>query len=236
MILSIGMMGLALAAGCLTLTTTPQGGGGSGGESNGTPSSSSGDGAHMPGLCSSVADCPDVKLCETMACMNGACISGFVQAGLQCNNDQVCDGLGSCVDCVKNSDCSGSNASCVDNKCASCSDGIQNGNETGVDCGGSKCAPCAGIPCAVGSDCPTNNCVDGVCCDTSCNTACKACNLTGKEGLCSNLPSGQEDPGVCDVTKACGFNGSCKLKLGQPCAEDSECLSSDCSPDNICEP
>ena len=25
---------------------------------------------------------------------------------------------------------------------ASCSDGIQNGNETGVDCGGSACEPC----------------------------------------------------------------------------------------------
>lgn len=26
---------------------------------------------------------------------------------------------------------------------ATCSDGIKNGDETGVDCGGSACAPCA---------------------------------------------------------------------------------------------
>ncbi|WP_020538535.1 zinc-dependent metalloprotease [Lewinella cohaerens] len=42
------------------------------------------------------------------------------------------------------------NASCLSASCGvagpTCSDGIQNGDETGVDCGGSNCAPCAG-PC-----------------------------------------------------------------------------------------
>ena len=36
--------------------------------------------------------------------------------------------------------------SCSDNEIlvdVSCSDGIQNGDETGVDCGGSSCQPCA---------------------------------------------------------------------------------------------
>ncbi|MBR9922897.1 MAG: T9SS type A sorting domain-containing protein [Bacteroidetes bacterium] len=49
----------------------------------------------------------------------------------------------SCNDGIQNGDetgvdCGGS--SCP--ACPSCSDGIQNGNETGVDCGGPDCAPC----------------------------------------------------------------------------------------------
>jgi len=49
----------------------------------------------------------------------------------------------SCTDGVQNGDetgvdCGGSCAPCV-----SCNDGIQNGDEDGVDCGGSNCAPCA---------------------------------------------------------------------------------------------
>ena len=48
-----------------------------------------------------------------------------------------------CSDGVQNGDeegvdCGGSNCT----PCPSCSDGVQNGNETGVDCGGSDCAPC----------------------------------------------------------------------------------------------
>lgn len=42
--------------------------------------------------------------------------------------------------------------------CPTCSDGIQNGTETGVDCGGASCAPC---PCGVG---PVPN--DEPCCAT----------------------------------------------------------------------
>jgi len=50
----------------------------------------------------------------------------------------------SCFDGIKNGDetdvdCGGS---CV--ACSTCDDGIQNGDETGIDCGGSICEPCTG--------------------------------------------------------------------------------------------
>ncbi|RMF02493.1 MAG: T9SS C-terminal target domain-containing protein [Bacteroidetes bacterium] len=61
-----------------------------------------------------------------------------------------------------------------DGPAPTCSDGIQNGNETGVDCGGPDCAPCAtcndgvqngnetGVDCG-GPDCaPCASCNDGV--------------------------------------------------------------------------
>jgi cysteine-rich repeat protein/parallel beta-helix repeat protein len=47
---------------------------------------------------------------------------------------------------------------------ATCTDGIQNGTETGVDCGGGSCAPCGlGQGCNAASDCVSGVCMGGVC-------------------------------------------------------------------------
>lgn len=47
----------------------------------------------------------------------------------------------------------------------SCSDRISNGDETGVDCGGT-CLPCApGMACQVASDCASLNCDSSLCVD-----------------------------------------------------------------------
>lgn len=44
-----------------------------------------------------------------------------------------------------------------------CSDGVSNGDEAGIDCGGA-CAPCAdGSACGSASDCESGLCLDGVC-------------------------------------------------------------------------
>lgn len=230
-ILSMTVMGLVMVAGCLTLTTTPQGSGES-------TSSSGGGSSGQP--CESVQDCPSVMLCTTMACMNGSCVSGFVPSGTECNQDKVCDGNGSCVECVDDNDCSGSHASCLNNNtCISCSDGEKNGAETNIDCGGPDCEPCMGMTCIKDSECGGGVCVDGVCCESSCTQTCKACNVPGKEGQCASLPSGTEDPGNCDTTKACsgGFGAKCLLKNGQSCADDGQCLSDNCAlASNTCQP
>ncbi len=67
---------------------------------------------------------------------------------------------------------------------------------------GEACTP------ATAGLCKTGNCVDGVCCDTACNTTCKACNLAGTVGTCTNIPVGQ-DPGS-ECTNACDGNGACQ--------------------------
>jgi hypothetical protein len=223
--LSIAVVGLAMVAGCLSLTTSQQGGGGNGG------SGSSG------GACESIADCPSITVCKTMLCIQGTCVEGFVPDSVPCNDNRVCDGAGSCVECVADQDCPEEAGWCENNQCISCNDGVKNGEETDIDCGGPKCSPCA-TPCTGTTDCATGNCVDGVCCETACTGDCRACNLPGKVGKCVSLPLGTEDPGVCDVTKACGggFGGECKLKNGQSCTDDSQCLSGDCSSaTNVCE-
>ncbi len=48
-------------------------------------------------------------------------------------------------------------------ECDHCNDGVQDADETGVDCGGS-CDPCVdGEGCAIDADCETGLCTDGIC-------------------------------------------------------------------------
>lgn len=55
----------------------------------------------------------------------------------------------------------------------SCTDGLPNGNETGVDCGGGTCPACPdGQPCNVDGDCLLNSCWLGVCQPSSCPAFC----------------------------------------------------------------
>jgi hypothetical protein len=66
--------------------------------------------------------------------------------------------------CETSDDCSGGRE-CIDGACEAptCTDGIQNQDETDVDCGGMTCGPCAaGKSCRLEFDC-IFSCVDGVC-------------------------------------------------------------------------
>ncbi len=48
--------------------------------------------------------------------------------------------------------------------CPSCSDGIKDGLETDIDCGGPTCGACAlGLQCQQNTDCQTFNCSGGIC-------------------------------------------------------------------------
>ncbi len=49
-----------------------------------------------------------------------------------------------------------------------------------------------GASCIDPVDCMSGNCVDDVCCDTTCDGALEACNLSGAEGVCS--PTTAEAP------------------------------------------
>lgn len=156
------------------------------------------------------------------------------------NGGKVCDGAGNCVKCVTNGDCTaGASPSCdlATHTCVSCSDNIQNGSETGIDCGGACPTLCIGTACTNDAQCKSAHCADGVCCDNGCTTTCKACNVPGNEGVCTTLSAGLQDIGVCTGTSVCdGTSGgaSCdnlsgKRKNGDPCVANSDCFNSTCS-------
>jgi hypothetical protein len=160
-------------------------------------------------------------------------------AGATCANG-FCDGMGKCVGCTMDSQCKGLNAACVNGACVACDDGMKNGDETDVDCGGTHCKACTGVACTMATDCASGFCADGVCCNAACDTTCMACNLAMNLGTCANIPLNTEDTNpanACTTTKACDGAGMCKLKAGQTCATNADCLSAKCTGNpKVCQP
>ena len=79
-------------------------------------------------------------------------------------------------------------------------------------------------------------CVDGYCCDKPCAGTCQGCNVPGKLGSCSLVPSAAPDPSAkppCTGAKACDGKGQCLVAEGNKCAKFSDCISGYCQ-DQIC--
>jgi hypothetical protein len=206
-------------------------------------------------------------------CLMGTCdMTGTpgtapVAAGATCTSDsggQRCDGQGNCVQCLDAKDCP-AGMSCGElNTCmgSPCMDGVKDGSETDVDCGGAICPPCGtGLMCEQGSDCVSTvcdavmhtclspKCMDGVKdgneTDVDCGGSCSACPL-GKACLAtqdcvsnacdavsltcvaSRCVDDQKDGNETDVD--CG-GGTCPpCAGGKWCLIDSDCASGTCDP------
>jgi hypothetical protein len=131
----------------------------------------------------------------------------------------------------------------------SCGDGVLNGDETDVDCGGS-CPPCAtGSDCATAGDCTSGFCAteDGVCCATACDGACEACaeaKTAVADGTCAPISTGT-DPDVecfaqpvagCDVSgMGCDGAGACRLYATGTVCEAPSCMSAIATGSGSCD-
>ena len=193
------------------------------------------------GLCDGAGTCslfPENTPCDAPSC------AGSVQL----NTARVCDGQGTCRS-AQLVDCSpylctqgGCNGSCLlDSDCESghkCVATSVRGMTTGR-CGLKK----NGQTCSYPGDCESNQCVDGVCCESACDGACRSCALPGSPGQCVNVAAGATDPrqtckdagkascatnGVCDGTGACQ-----KYPVGTVCGTET-CLSGAHSPAGTC--
>jgi len=137
---------------------------------------------------------PDAVPCPQSGegyCYNGACVqcvqsipaascqgAGLVCDNFYCESFALCNGGGcggSCAPCGAGMPCSVPNdcisKSCKSGICAlpSCSDGVQNNGETGIDCGGSSCGPCLdGGGCHKPEECISGVCKAGKCQASSC--------------------------------------------------------------------
>ncbi len=108
---------------------------------------------------------------------------------------------------------------CQNGRCvaATCSDGIKNGSETGVDCGGS-CPRCAnGQSCASRNDCASALCLDGTCQTCSTSSPCG----TDASGLsCPCRPPLAGGPAFCTQGNSAGTTvTSC-----DSCPSDTICV------------
>ncbi len=146
-----------------------------------------------------VPDPGDLPADDNNACTIEDCddaTSPNAPAGALCPNG-TCDGKGAC---------------------ATCEDGIKNGNEVDIDCGGPECPHCDGELCVGDSaGCQSGHCVDGVCCSTACDKKCEACvvSQTGvPTGTCAPIVAGKPDGNKCNGLGGCGVNNLCACEDG----------------------
>lgn len=111
--------------------------------------------------------------------------------------------------------CSSSSGGSTPNPSDPANDGVQNGDETGVDCGGSRSKKCAiGEGCGTGGDCASTSCVQRVC-----------RNVSSSNGI----KDGSETDVDCGGSSAAPKCGGDKR-----CAASSDCISAVCN-DGKCE-
>jgi hypothetical protein len=194
--------------------------------------------------------------CATGTCALSACNAGFFDCDGDAQNG--CEAL----PCGTGGHCAG-NAQCASGVCqngictaqASCSDGVQNGGETGVDCGGS-CPPCGnGQGCQAGAGCQSGVCVAGVCQAASCadgvqnggetavdcGGSCPPCGVGLFCAVGAGCQSGVCTAGLCQAPACndglknggetdvdCG-GGSCPACVdGQACGAGPDCVNKIC--------
>jgi hypothetical protein len=157
-----GGSGGATSASATTASTATSGSASASSSAASTASSSSGSGG-----CLDPTTCPGTDgVCAFRTCVLGVCGSAVAPAHTPCAEagGVVCNGAGTCVACVSDQDCSGEHPHCTASGCISCSDGVQNGNESDVDCGG-ECQKCSvGQRCVTKMDCAAHlDCENGTC-------------------------------------------------------------------------
>lgn len=210
--------------------------------------------------CMEHSDCADTfDFCKEPTCQSSMCGIAYSAAGTALPADSqtpgdcfviVCDGAGNHVAMIDPYDGPADGNACTRDECTSEGVPTYSPEPVGTPCsegdddacdGLGACKKSQGKPCTLDDECVSAHCSDGVCCENACTVTCKACNGTGTQGLCRNIPRGIKDDEAtmtCNGTKACDGSGACKLANGQPCTWDNQCASGDCSgtSSEICQP
>ncbi len=228
-------------------------------------------GGTCPLACGQGKSCTQAKDCLSGICSatTGKCIANRCLDTVKDGNETDVDCGGSCPTkcatgkgCLSAADCASGICNGQTGLCAAsqCQDGVKDGNETGVDCGGGVCPACGnGGSCVSDSDCtgicsPTtktcvaNHCSDlvqdadetGLDCGGSLCAGCAAgvaCNVdhdcaSGACGVGNKCAADKCHDGIKDGTEtAVDCGGACAgCGVGQPCSTGSDCASASCSP------
>ena len=199
------------------------------------------DGAGATKVLDDGGDLPDDgQDCTVDLCENGAPKTAPAEPGTACDDGggSVCDAAAHCVGCNSDADCQdGAKPICVRGTCVSlsCADGVKNGAETDVDCGGDcaeKCGiamACAGSDanCAAGAYCAGGVCAaklgGGVTCAG--DNQCQSGLCDGTDGVCCDV----DCSGTCRSCKLAGQEGQC---LNIPMFNDPE---DECPGATVCD-
>lgn len=145
-----------------------------------------------------------------LACGDPTCSAGLQLGGSTCDAGGVCQpgAMMSCqfATCANAVSCTGTCSD--DQECPGVAHCVLGACEADLP-------PARG--CSRNSECASNFCVDGVCCDKACNDACESCNLVGKAGICTPLADKTFDPEPrCGPGQYCSAEGTCTLPAPEP--------------------
>ena len=176
--------------------------------------------------CAVAADCTSNRCVDdgtgTLRCPVPTCsdtVQNQGESGIDCGGTSTCTRCGTGQGCTAPSDCingvCGSNNTC---SAPTCSDGVQNEQETDLDCGGPNCSTSTtacgnGLICKVNTDCRNSWCNNGACATPSC---------------VDSIKNGTES----DVD--CGGTCPAKCADGKTCAKDSDCTNGWCNGSGKC--
>ncbi len=171
-------------------------------------------------MCLETTDCVS-EVCDAGTCSDASCDDGVQNQGetdVDCggaNCDPCDDGEG----CDVGTDCESVSCDPVAEVCEAptCNDGVQNGGETGNDCGGPECGGCdPGEGCTADTDCLSMVCDEmaGTCVAPTCDDGV----VNGDE---SDLDCGGPDCDACDDGDDCVFSADCMSMV---------CLMETCQP------
>ncbi|HTV18039.1 MAG TPA: hypothetical protein VMG12_05195 [Polyangiaceae bacterium] len=184
------------------------------------------------GACDSNDDCAS-SICSDGCCALATCSDGVANGGesgvdcggacaARCGSGQGCR---STSDCAAGLGCPASLARCTP---AACDNGVLDGAEIRVDCGGGECAGCAdGTECETGADCASASCSGaGLCAAPACDDGVRNQDELGVDcgGACA-LP--------CPAGSACTLDAQCTSGVcgGGACALSSDtqcCVAASC--------
>lgn len=163
-------------------------------------------------------DCVSGSKCIDSSCQSALCDNTLMdgsETDVDCGGPDCTSRCGLGQSCAMPSDCevglSCENGSCVE---ATCSNNLQDVDESDTDCGGtSQCPRCnTGQACTLASDCVSNApCVNNACAPASC-----ANNI--QDGTETDIDCGNAECGPC------GGGGG----MGQSCTLDTDCPDDDC--------
>jgi hypothetical protein len=182
--------------------------------------------------------CKEDADCDTLVCRDGCCSEGTCSDGVANGDEADVDCGGSCAarcgvgrrcrsagDCGAGVACPASVARCTPE---ACDNGVLDGAEMLIDCGGGECSGCPdGTSCTSGADCASGNCsATGQCAPASCADGVRNQDELGVDcgGRCSlPCPAGSActlDTGC--TSGVCGA-GNCELTTDARCCQAASC-------------
>ncbi len=190
----------------------------------------------------------DFNECTIEQCVDGSQNPQMAGVGDPCtyNGGKLCNGNGGCVGCLSNMDCASGVCDTMTAQCAapSCMDFVENGDETGADCGGLVClARCPNmVGCDLDSDCISLHCVNNLCVQCAQASDCPAtsneCELPAcSSGTCgilfvaADMATPTQTPGDCKKTvcDGAGYAWPKNDDLDLPADDGNQCTEDKCA-------